>query len=166
VQEARVTSARLELRTIPPSAAAMLPDDRAGAERILGCALESTWPHAALLEILTAQADMRDGAERYVAWAIIDRGTATVIGDIGFHGPPDADGLIEVGYSVEPAWRRRGIAGEALTALLAWVEREPGVRGVTAGCAPDNVASIRLLESHGFARTGTADAAGDMRWLR
>ncbi|MFM7693400.1 MAG: GNAT family N-acetyltransferase, partial [Actinomycetota bacterium] len=73
---------------------------------------------------------------------------------------------IEVGYSVEPAWRRRGIAGEALTALLAWVEREPGVRGVTAGCAPDNVASIRLLESHGFARTGAADAAGDMRWLR
>jgi ribosomal-protein-alanine N-acetyltransferase len=164
VQEARVTTSRLELRVIPPSAAAALPDDRADAERILGCALEPTWPHAALLGILTAQADMRDGAERYAAWAIVDRATARVIGDIGFHGPPDADGLIEVGYSVEPAWRRRGIAGEALTALLAWVEREPGVRGVTAGCAPGNAASIRLLEAHGFSPTG--EAGGDLRWRR
>ena len=164
MQEARVITARLELRPIPPAAAVALPDDRATAERALGCVMAPTWPHAALLGILPAQADMRDGEERHTAWAIIERETATVIGDIGFHGPPDADGLIEVGYSVEPAWRRRGLAGEALAALLTWVEREPGVTGVVARCAPDNVASIRLLEAHGFSRAGEAGA--EVRWRR
>ena len=157
-------TARLELRPIPPVAAAALPDDRVAAEQALGCAMAATWPHAALLGILPLQAEMRDGEERHTAWAIIDRETATVIGDIGFHGPPDGDGLIEVGYSVEPDWRRSGIAGEALTALLAWVEREPGVTGVVARCAPDNVPSIRLLEAHGFVRAGEVD--DDVRWLR
>lgn len=166
MQEARVFTARLELRTVPPAAAAALPDDRAAAERLLGCALAPTWPHTELLGLLAAQVGMRDGEERHAAWAIIHREAAMVIGDIGFHGPPDADGLIEVGYSVEPDWRRRGIAGEALAALLAWVDREPGVSGVTAGCAPGNAASIRLLEAHGFSRTGATDAAGDVRWLR
>ena len=157
-------TARLDLRPIPPAAAAALPDDRAVAERALGCAMAPTWPHAALLGILPVQAGMRDGEERHTAWAIIDRETTMVIGDIGFHGPPDAEGLIEVGYSVEPAWRRRGMTGEALAGLLAWVEREPGVTGVVARCAPDNVPSIRLLEAHGFRRAG--EVGDDVRWLR
>lgn len=123
-----------------------------------------TWPHTELLGILPVQARMREGEERHTAWAIIDRETAMVIGDIGFHGPPDADGLIEVGYSVELEWRRRGIATEALAALLAWVEREPGVTGVVARCAPDNAPSIRLLEAHGFRREG--EVGTDVRWLR
>ena len=123
-----------------------------------------SWPHAELLDLLTLQADARDGGERHAAWVIIDRATAMVIGDIGFHGPPDADGVIEVGYSVEPDWRRRGIAGEALEALLAWVDREPDVVAVIAHCAPDNVPSIRLLESHGFARVGEVET--DVRWRR
>ena len=35
-------------------------------------------------------------------------GVRHAIGSIGFHGPPDAEGRLEVGYSVDPPYRRRG----------------------------------------------------------
>jgi RimJ/RimL family protein N-acetyltransferase len=41
------------------------------------------------------------------------RATGMVIGDIGFRGPPDAAGIVEIGYSVVAGRRRRGYATEA-----------------------------------------------------
>ena len=160
----RVRTERLDLQPIPPAAAAALPDDRATAEAELGCTMPPAWPHAALLGILAPQAAARDGEERFGAWCIVERASAIVIGDIGFHGPPDADGLVEVGYRIEPAWRQRGMAGEALAGLLEWVSGDAGVTGVIACCDPGNVASIRLLETHGFRRAG--ERGDELRWLR
>jgi hypothetical protein len=78
---------------------------------------------------------------------IIERDTATVVGDIGFIGPPGPDGLIEVGYSVIRERRRLGYATEAARAIIDWAHRQPGVRTVVAGCDKDNVPSIRTLET-------------------
>ena len=41
-------------------------------------------------------------------------GTRRVIGTVGFHGPPDALGRLEVGYRVEAAFRRQGFTIEAV----------------------------------------------------
>jgi len=101
---------------------------------------------------------MRRGSE----YGIIERDTATVVGDIGFIGPPGPDGLIEVGYSVIPERRRLGYATEAARAIIDWARRQPGVRTVVAGCDKDNVPSIRTLERLGFHRTGERN--GQLRW--
>lgn len=94
-------------------------------------------------------------------WVIVERATGTVVGDAGFHGPPD-DGTVEIGYSVVPDRRRRGYASEAATALCRWALRRPDVRAVVASCASDNVGSIRTLERSGFIRVGVD---GDLlRW--
>jgi ribosomal-protein-alanine N-acetyltransferase len=95
-------------------------------------------------------------------WVIIERETETVVGDIGFIGPPGVDATVEIGYSVIPDRRRRGYATEAARALVDWVLREPGVREVVAGCDNENVPSIRMLERLGFARTGETN--GQIRW--
>ena len=93
---------------------------------------------------------------------MIERESGSVVGDIGFLGPPDGDGCVEVGYSVIPDRRRRRYASEAARALVDWALREPGVKVVVAGCDSGNVPSIRTLERLGFRRTGEANR--QIRW--
>ena len=85
-----------------------------------------------------------------------------MIGDIGFHGPPDPAGTLEIGYSIVPTRRRRGYAVEAATTLIEWAFAQPGVAGIVAGSAADNAASIATLVRLGFERTD--EARGEIRW--
>jgi RimJ/RimL family protein N-acetyltransferase len=76
----------------------------------------------------------------------------TVLGSIGFFGPPTAadDGVpeTEVGYGlVAEAWGW-GFATEALRAVLAHTD-EGGVR-IRASVAPENARSLRVLAKCGF----------------
>jgi RimJ/RimL family protein N-acetyltransferase len=81
-------------------------------------------------------------------------GGQRVIGSIGFHGPPDADGKLEVGYSVDPGYRRRGYARESVLALFDWAHAEHGIGTFIASISPDNEPSLRLTEQLGFVRVG------------
>jgi ribosomal-protein-alanine N-acetyltransferase len=74
-----------------------------------------------------------------------------VVGDIGFHGPPSPEFEVEIGYSVVPAWRRRGIATRACALIVqqAW---QDGAFTVVAETDADNVASQAVLLRNGFQR--------------
>jgi RimJ/RimL family protein N-acetyltransferase len=78
----------------------------------------------------------------------------TAVGRAGFHGAPDENGMAEVGYAIDPAYRRRGYARAALAFLLDRAAREPAVRTVRASVRPDNHASRALIESTGFVPVG------------
>jgi ribosomal-protein-alanine N-acetyltransferase len=93
---------------------------------------------------------------------IIDRSGGSVIGDIGFHGPPSDGGSVEIGFSIVPSRRRRGHASEAAAALLAWAREQPEVSQVVARCHPDNEASIGTLRRAGLAPVGSSE--GMLRW--
>ena len=77
-----------------------------------------------------------------------------VVGNAGFHGPPDDAGMVEVGYTVSPAFRRRGIARAALAALTTQARRDPAVLVLRATVAPDNEASLGLVRSAGTRHVG------------
>jgi RimJ/RimL family protein N-acetyltransferase len=81
-------------------------------------------------------------------------GSRRVVGSIGFHGPPDALGRLEVGYSVDPPYRRRGYASESVKALFDWAHRERGINRFVASISPDNEPSLRLAAGYGFQRVG------------
>jgi RimJ/RimL family protein N-acetyltransferase len=72
-----------------------------------------------------------------------------VVGDIGFHGPPDSGRTVEIGYSVVPAWRRCGVASRACELMLerAW---QDGAEIVIAETDHDNLASQAVLRRNGF----------------
>ncbi len=76
------------------------------------------------------------------------------VGRAGYHGPPDDAGMVEIGYAVDPACRRRGYARAALEALLERAAREPHVSVVRATISPGNTASYALVAQYGFARVG------------
>lgn len=93
----------------------------------------------------------------FLAYVLIRKTDGKAIGDAGFHGPPDSDGELELGYAVIPSARRKGFASEAVGLLIAWAQRQPGVHGFRARVEPGNNASERLLEGLGFARKGERD---------
>ncbi|MGH3158141.1 MAG: GNAT family N-acetyltransferase, partial [Streptosporangiaceae bacterium] len=61
---------------------------------------------------------------------------------------------VEVGYSVDPAYRRQGYATAMLRELLARAATEPGVRTVRATISPDNIASLATIAGFGFEPNG------------
>ncbi|MGW5062874.1 GNAT family N-acetyltransferase [Streptomyces sp. NPDC004096] len=77
-----------------------------------------------------------------------------VVGDAGFHGPPDEAGMVEVGYTVVPGYRRQGYARAMLAALLVRAAAEPGVRTVRARIGSGNDASLATIAGFGFTCVG------------
>lgn len=98
----------------------------------------------------------------WLIWAILSEADRSVVGDIGFKGKPDADGTVEMGYSIIPAFRRRGFAVEAARGLVTWAAGTGEVKTIVAECDSDNIASIRVLEKLRMERTHEADNA--IRW--
>lgn len=81
-------------------------------------------------------------------------GTRRVIGTIGFHGPPDDQRRLEIGYSVHERYRRHGFAREAVRAMFDWAAEEQGVTRFIASVSPTNDASLALVKAFGFVQTG------------
>lgn len=100
------------------------------------------------------QAEEDPASAAWVTGVIWDERLRMAVGRAGYHGPPDPSGMVEVGYAVDPAYRRRGYARSALEALLQRAAREPQVRTVRATISPDNVASYQLASQYGFTRVG------------
>ncbi len=132
---------------------ALLAGDLAAASRIAGVELTPyILEHDWLWQIRADQIRRDPAAADWVARAAVVDGV--VVGHAGFHGPPDPDGMVEVAYSVDPAYRRRGYASAMLAAAIAWAADDPAVRTVRASISPDNAASLATLRPFGFAHVG------------
>lgn len=83
--------------------------------------------------------------------ALVD---GNVVGHVGFHGPPNDAGMVEVAYSVDPLRRRQGYARRLLATALAWAASDPRVRTVRASISPTNVASLSTIRPFGFTHVG------------
>jgi ribosomal-protein-alanine N-acetyltransferase len=130
---------------------------------LIGATLSDPWPQLDLLDVLPVQAAAEPADEPFGIWLMIERDSNTVVGDIGFMGPPDG-GVVEIGFSVIPDRRRRGYATEAARSLVDWAFSEPRIREVSARTEPENEASARVLAATRFARVG--DSRGVVRWRR
>lgn len=90
----------------------------------------------------------------WVTRLVVDAESDVLVGRAGFHGRPDERGMVEVGYEIDPAFRRRGYARAALTVLLDLAAADPRVGVVRATVRPDNAASRGLIEQYGFVEVG------------
>ncbi|UQN05307.1 GNAT family N-acetyltransferase [Deinococcus sp. QL22] len=116
--------------------------------------LPGEWPGdflPMLAVLLAGGADVVDGA--YVA---VERASLTAVGQLSTKGWPDKHGAIEIGYGLTPQAQGRGLATEAVGALLASLEARPDVNTVTAQTLPSNLASQRVLTKLNFERTAQA----------
>ncbi|WP_432138817.1 MULTISPECIES: GNAT family N-acetyltransferase [unclassified Streptomyces] len=83
-------------------------------------------------------------------FVVVRRDDDRAVGSIGFHGRPDEEGRVEVGYDlVEPA-RGHGYATEALRTLAEWALARDDVQALGAVIDDDNPASQRVAGRAGF----------------
>ncbi|WP_137989634.1 GNAT family N-acetyltransferase [Streptomyces vilmorinianum] len=87
------------------------------------------------------------------AYEIRRREDGVAVGGIGFHGPPDGERFVTVGYGLIPDVRGRGYATEALRALLG-LARAQGVAGAKGDADLGNVASQQVMEAVGMRYAG------------
>lgn len=85
-------------------------------------------------------------------WALTFKGDDRAIGTLA--AGERRSGVVEIGYLLARRHWGQGYAREAVGRLLDRLFIEEGRRRVFADTDPDNVASIRLLESLGFRREG------------
>jgi len=90
----------------------------------------------------------------WVTGILWDETAGVAVGQSGFHCAPDADGMVEVGYSVDPAYRRRGYARAALELAIEHARAEASVRTLRATISPENEASLALIAQYPFVRNG------------
>jgi RimJ/RimL family protein N-acetyltransferase len=82
----------------------------------------------------------------------VERSTGVIVGQVNFHAPPDDNGMVEIGYRVNPTHRARGFATEIAHTMWAYAASHPDVRVLRANVRPDNTASRRIIEGAGFVK--------------
>lgn len=143
-----------------PLMRALVARDIPGAEREIGALIPEGFPDHLdhFLRYRLAQLDVDPTILRWLARAMVltdAAGVRRVIGTIGFHGAPEDHGRLEIGYRIEPEYRRRGLTREAVRGMLDWAATEEGIHRFVASIRPDNAASLGLVAGFGFVQTGT-----------
>ena len=90
--------------------------------------------------------------------------TLTLVGVAGYKYAPDAEGVVEIGYSVLASHQRQGIASEAVEALIAQAFAH-GARAIAAETYPALVASLGVMRRAGMMTAGAGSENGTVRYL-
>ncbi len=150
-----------ELIMIPASARLSRAEaaDPRGLGVLLGASVPENWPPVMMLDVIDYHARLLAGDPSLAGWLswywILKNSAAgrpVLIGTGGFHGRPSPDGTVEIGYALLPLYQGRGLAAEAVSALLDWVFTRREVARVIARTYPELIPSIRLLQKMGFRR--------------
>ena len=90
----------------------------------------------------------------YRFWAVADAKTDRCLGMVNYHDGHIRSKRAAIGYIIDPAHHRQGIATEAVSAMLGFCFGELGLHRVQAFIHPDNIASRTLVEKLGFCCEG------------
>jgi RimJ/RimL family protein N-acetyltransferase len=146
---------RLELVPLAPAILESIArGDASVAARRLDAEVPEGWtdtiPARERLEQLAADAS----EQPWLVRAVVLRAPRRVVGNVGFHGPPDEAGRVEIGYGIMPPDRRKGYAREAIAGLTDWAFATGEARVCVASVSPRNAASLALVGSLGFRQVG------------
>ena len=87
-------------------------------------------------------------------WILVRKTDGVKMGTCGFHCWDKTKDCCDVGYDLFPAFWGKGYMNEAMREILKFARTDMGVKYIHACIFPDNQASVRLAEKHGFAFLG------------
>ena len=94
-----------------------------------------------------------DNFEWFTNWEIILKAENVAVGGIGFSGLPDETGKSMTGYGLDMRYYGRGIATEALQAMIRWGFQNNDLKTIIADTPLQHTASQRVLLKNNFAET-------------
>ena len=116
------------------------------------------WNHPAHTKSLETERAVRRFVDctpsYYRFWAAADAQTDRCLGLVNYHDGHIRSKRIAIGYIINPARCRQGLATEAVSAMLDFCFDRMSIHRVQAFIHPENVASLRLVEKLGFRREG------------
>ena len=151
-EDGDLRTARLVLHPIRPDEAARIvagapgPDDRWHPE----------YPFEDELEPLRSLAGATLPHPVFTLFQVREAASGLAVGGIGFFGPPDDDGAVEIGYGLVAGARGRGLATEAVLAAVR-LAGEHGAALLRADTTPRNRASQRVLQKAGLSEVRRTD---------
>ena len=97
----------------------------------------------------------------YGYWAVTRKSDGLLVGQVGFadferNMQPDISGVPEMGWIFDPVAQGQGIAFEACSAALSWIDATYAPRDIPAIISIENAKSMRLAEKLGFVREADA----------
>lgn len=146
----------------------MLEADLAGREELaaaLKVEVPKAWPPISWdrepIEFLIGWMRRRPDAAGWFAWYCVQKGEIvdsekqnTLIGGLGFLGPPNAAGETAIGYSLLSNFHRQGYGPEALCALIDWAFAHGELKTLVVRTMAHHRPSIRVAEKLGFEFAG------------
>ena len=135
---------------------------RAELEALLGVSVAEGWagfPEA--LPILLASYAKHPNGHAWGSLFFVDPQVRTLVGFGGFKGAPSADGVVEIGYAIAPAFQGRGLATDAAAQMVRRAFADASVNAVDAHTLGHANASTRVLEKSGFQKIGEANDPDD-----
>lgn len=106
---------------------------------------EDAW---ALIDLIDTRIDANEG----INWAMELKEEGRVVGIISFHRLMPDHFRAELGYHLMFEYHRRGLMLEAVNALVRYGFEGMGLHSIEAVIAPENAASIGLIEKAGFVK--------------
>jgi len=126
-----------ELHAVPDVVATSVPPEVKSAEEI-----HRRCTRSAAHWLAGQRADM----------VILDAATGARAGQIDLYYQEPPTGQAMIGYSMLPAYRKRGFTSRAAQLVALWAFAETGIARLIAGTLPTNIGSQRVLEKAGFTR--------------
>jgi len=147
---------------MPPTALeALLAGDGATASELLGADVPGDLMSGEEGFVRLRLEQMQDdpSLQEWLVRAVVLRETRDAVGHAGFHGRPGKNGksypsAVEIGYTILPAHRGRGLATEAAAALMRWARDEHRVSRFILSISPENDPSLAIARKLGFVQTG------------
>jgi len=164
------TTDRLRLVAGTKALAAAEIEDRVEFAKLLGALVPETWPPDNLRDVLGYFYGLYREHPEWQEWLTwyairIDDDCPILCGSIGFKGPPDKRGIVEIGFSVLPEFQGQGLATEMVAGIVRWAKHQPGVGQIEAETNIDNKASIRVLEKNCFVYIGAGLEPNTIKFL-
>ncbi len=161
---------RLRLVAGTEALAAAEIKDKAELAELLGALVPETWPPDNLRDVLEhfyALYKEHPEWEGWLTWYAvrIDSGQPILCGGVGFKGPPDERGMVEIGYSVLPEFRGQGLATEMVAGIVQWAKQQPEVKHIEAETDIDNKASTSVLKKNSFIWAGVGLEPNTIRFV-
>jgi RimJ/RimL family protein N-acetyltransferase len=88
-------------------------------------------------------------------WLVEDKASRSFIGEVGFLDckrdlVPSMDDTPEAGWAFYPAWQKRGLALEAMQAVMSWGDSHLDAATTACIISPENERSLQLARKLGF----------------
>lgn len=146
-----IETERLELRKAQVTHLEAFLESESKLAAMLGISIEEGWlvfPEAVAYGIEYLKQNPDNGI--WWMYFFIHKADKRLIGNGGYKGKPDAEGMVEIGYAVAPGYEGRGLATEAARGMIDRAFEEPEVKMVDAHTLAEENASCGVLKKLGM----------------